>query len=99
MRDRSIVGQIATDLSATGMQVLTRDKVLTGERVRVVMCLPRTQRWLTVDAHVVRVSHGRRPGEWGRRLGLELEGLSPEEVAKLHDATRHLQLAMPAMRG
>jgi hypothetical protein len=94
-RDRAIVAHVATDLSATGMQVLTRERVLTGELVRVVICLPRTERWLTVDAHVARVVHGRRPGEWGRRLGLQLEGLSVSDAAKLRDATSSADLAVP----
>lgn len=74
-----------------GMQVLTGSPVLTGEPLRIVICLPETQRWLTVNGHVARVLHGRRPGEWGRRLGIELETHDYDDVEKLAEASRRLE--------
>jgi PilZ domain len=90
-RDQAIVAQVAMDLSTTGLQVLTGARVLTGEPVQVTVRLPETGRWLTLEATVARVLHGRRPGDWGRRLGLELEGLTPTDMEKLCEANRRME--------
>lgn len=72
-RDDAVIGRVALDLSAGGMQVLTGAKVLTGEPVRVTFRTPDTGRWLTLSGTVARVLHGRRPHEWGRRLGIAFD--------------------------
>jgi hypothetical protein len=82
-RDRLIVSQMAFDLSAGGMQVLTSERVLTGEPVRAQFQAPKSGQWVELGAHVARVIHGRRPGEWGRRLGLCFDAPSREDLARL----------------
>ncbi len=96
-RDDEVIGRVAMDLSSGGMQVLTGSKVLTGEPVRVTFQVPETQRWLTLQGTVARVLHGRRPNEWGRRLGVAFHELTVSDVERLREADRMLE--MPPMRG
>lgn len=57
------------------------EAVFTGEPVLVSLQFPETGEWLDAEATVTRVVHGRRPGEWARRLGLEFDDL--DETTKL----------------
>jgi hypothetical protein len=43
--------------------------------VLVSLHFPETGDWLDTTGVVMRIVHGRRPGEWERRLGLELDDL------------------------
>lgn len=85
-----MISRVALDLSAEGMQVLTGARVLTGEPVEVTFQAPETGAWLTLRGTVARVLHGRRPNEWGRRLGIEVEGLDDTQRARLLHACRLL---------
>ena len=82
-RDFRVVGSFGMDLSVHGMLVKSRASVLTGEPVQVSFRMPRGKRWVQASANVARVVHGRRPGDEGRCIGLEFEGLSPEWTRRL----------------
>lgn len=89
VRDSELLSRVALDLSAGGMQVLTGEKVLTGELVMVTFRAPQSEKWFTLRGTVARVLHGRRPNEWGRRLGIAFDDPGSER-ANLVAATRLL---------
>lgn len=90
VRDFRLVADTALDLSTRGMCVAVRRPVLTGEELIVSFRLPRSERWVDVDATVARVSHGRRPGERGRSLGLQFHGLDERAQRTLFEALRFI---------
>ena len=90
MRDFRLVADAALDISTRGMCVATRKRVLTGEELLVSFRLPRSNRWLDADATVVRVVHGRRPGDRGRSLGLEFHGVDDSSRRILFEVLRFL---------
>lgn len=79
-RDFKLVGESTLDLSPDGMLVLTRDKVLTGEDLLVSFRTPILGTWFDAEARVARVVHGRRPGDYGRALGIRFRRL--DRIAK-----------------
>lgn len=89
-RDNALVARVALDLSIEGMQVLTGARVLTGEPVRVTFRAPETGQWLTLQGAVARVLHGRRPNEWGRRLGVAFDPIAGTYAARLVEASARL---------
>jgi hypothetical protein len=95
-RDFRLVAERAVDLSTDGMLVRAEVPVLTGEPVLVSFQVPRSSRWVDADALVARVSHGRRPGEKGRQLGLVFQGLGHEDRHLLFQQLRTLP---PTSRG
>jgi hypothetical protein len=88
LRDFRLIADTALDLSTRGMFAATRDRVLTGEELLVSFRVPRSNRWMDVDATVVRVSHGRRPGDRGRALGLQFHGVDERSRRILFEALR-----------
>jgi c-di-GMP-binding flagellar brake protein YcgR len=95
-RDFRLVAERAVDLSTDGMLVRADRAVLTGEPVLVSFRVPRSTRWIDAEATVVRVSHGRRPGEGERRLGLVFQGLDHEER---HHLFQQLRVLPPSSKG
>jgi c-di-GMP-binding flagellar brake protein YcgR len=87
-RDFRLVADTTLDVSTRGMRVVTHGRVLTGEELIVSFRLPRSSRWIDTDATVVRVVHGRRPGERGRALGLQFHGVDEGMRRVLFDALR-----------
>lgn len=79
-RDFRLVGESTLDLSADGMLVLTREKVLTGEDLLVTFKTPIIGTWFDAEARVARVVHGRRPGDYGRALGIRFRRM--DRIAK-----------------
>ncbi|MBK6691111.1 MAG: PilZ domain-containing protein [Myxococcales bacterium] len=79
-RDFRLVGESTLDLSPEGMLVLTNDRVLTGEDLLVSFRTPILGTWFDAEARVARVVHGRRPGDFGRALGLRFKRL--DRIAK-----------------
>jgi hypothetical protein len=75
-RDFRLVARATVDLSPDGMMVFAEEKVLTGEPVLVTFRPPRSERWVDAEGFVVRVGHGRRPGDPGRVLGVGFRWLS-----------------------
>jgi hypothetical protein len=76
-RDFKLIGSSGVDLSPRGMLVMAQERVLTGEPVVVSFRVPRSAFWFDAEATVVRVVHGRRPGDYGRCFGLDFESLEP----------------------
>ena len=74
-RDFKLLGEETLDMSAGGMLVLTKEKVLTGEDVIVSFSAPGLRTWFDAEATVVRVIHGRRGSDAGRALGLRFARL------------------------
>lgn len=94
-RDFRLVSSLALDLSTEGIQVLTGERVLTGESMLVSFRAPQSNEWFDVEATVARVIHGRRPGDRGRCLGLSFEKLAWAESLRLFDGIRGLPPAAP----
>jgi hypothetical protein len=81
------------NFSAGGLLVSPAEPVLTGEEVLISLRFPQTDEWFDATAVVSRVVHGRRPGEWSRRLGLEFHELDLEGKCLIE---RQLRLTPPA---
>jgi len=94
-RDFRLVGELALDLSERGMLVTTNEKILTGEEVIVAFRPPSSNRFIDAVGHVVRVVHGRRPGDRGRCLGIEFQVMDVEDRRYLWEALRGLPAPEP----
>jgi hypothetical protein len=100
--DFRVIGDLALDLSERGMLVTTRERVLTGEDVVVCFKPPHSNRFVDAVGHVVRVVHGRRPGDRGRCLGIELVSMDADDRRYLWETLRGLPAPEPLrdpMRG
>lgn len=73
--DFRLIADRISNLSATGALVTPADPVLTGERLIVSFRVPGWGTWIDTEATVVRVVHGRRPGEFSRGLGIAFDEL------------------------
>jgi len=93
--DFRVVGDLALDLSERGMLVRTREPVLTGEDVVVCFKPPRSNRFVDALGHVARVVHGRRPGDRGRCLGIELYAMDADDRRHLWESLRGLPAPEP----
>ncbi|HEY1956202.1 MAG TPA: PilZ domain-containing protein [Polyangiaceae bacterium] len=93
--DFRVVGDLALDLSERGMLVRTDARVLTGEDVVVCFKPPRSNRYVDALGHVARVIHGRRPGDGGRRLGIELHAMDESDRHHLWECLRGLPAPDP----
>lgn len=74
-----LIGERAVDLSQDGMLLLSSRSVRLGEPLIVTFRVPGTSRWIDTAATVVRVVHGRRPGDRGPAVGLAFDPLSSED--------------------
>ena len=95
--DFRLVGDLALDLSTTGMRVRASERVLTGEELIVSFKPPRSNAFFDAQAIVARVLHGRRPGDKGVCLGLEFHAMSAADQAILFEHLRGMN-APEAMR-
>ena len=86
--DFKLVGDLALDLSTTGMLVGARGRVLTGEEVIIALKLPRSNAWFDAQGVVARVLHGRRPGDLGLSFGIDFVNLSAEDRYRLFESIR-----------
>ena len=77
------------------MLVRTRERVLTGEDVVVSFRPPSSNRFVDALGHVARVVHGRRPGDRGRCLGIELYGWTTRTAATSGRSLRGLPAPEP----
>ncbi len=93
--DFRVVGNLALDLSERGMLVATRERVLTGEDIVVAFRPPSSNRFVDALGHVARVIHGRRPGDRGRCLGIELYAMNDEDRHHLWECLRGLPAPEP----
>ncbi len=94
-RDFRLVGDETLDVSPHGLRVNLRRSVLTGESMIVSFKLPDSTRWIDADAHVVRVIHGRRPGERSRAVGLKFDGLDDDTRAYISQSVRGVPPPIP----
>ena len=96
-RDGRLLGRQCTDLSPVGMRVAAETRVLTGEPVLVAFRIRHRGRELTFTAPgtVARVIHGRRPGDSGHSLGIELEPMSAVAERILRTALRSVPPPLP----
>lgn len=95
-RDFKLVGESTIDLSADGMLVLTRDRVLTGEDLLISFRTPILGTWFDAEARVARVVHGRRPGDYGRALGIRFRRLDRIAKSLLEASLNSYEPAVPA---
>lgn len=86
--DFRLIGDLALDLSTSGMLVRARERVLTGEEVIVSFQLPRSNVWFDAQGVVARVLHGRRPGDYGLSFGIEFVNLSLDDELLLFEHLR-----------
>jgi hypothetical protein len=93
--DFRLIGDLALDLSERGMLVRTKECVLTGEDVVVSFRPPSSNRFVDALGHVARVVHGRRPGDRGRCLGIELYGMGDDDRRVLWESLRGLPAPEP----
>lgn len=97
-RDFRLVADRIDDLSASGALVGPADPVLTGESLWLSFRLPHWGRWIDARARVVRVNHGRRPGERRRALGIEFTAIDEWSWFLLERALVALPPAPPRPR-
>ena len=96
-RDFRLVATRGVDLSTDGMLVVAKAAVLTGEPVIASVRIPRTRRWVDVEATVARVVHGRRPTDKaGRCLGLSFDSVDEGIRALVESALRGTPPPLPA---
>ena len=96
-RDFRLIAELAIDLSTDGMQVITKEPILSGEEVIVSFKPPRSNVWVDAQATVARVVHGRRPSDRGRRcLGLSFHAMDSNEQSILWECLRGLPAPEPA---
>jgi hypothetical protein len=88
--DFRLVGDLALDLSTTGIRVRARQRVLTGEELIISFKPPRSNRWFDAQGTVARVLHGRRPGDWGLSFGVAFHALSRDDEHVLFEHLRGL---------
>lgn len=98
-RDFRLVADQVVNLSLDGMLVGPADPVLTGEKIIVSFPSPVGKGWIDAEATVVRVLHGRRPGEFRRALGLEFEALDTESRSVLKECLSRIPPTPPGTRG
>jgi PilZ domain-containing protein len=93
--DFKLVAELALDLSEHGMLVATRERVLTGEELVICFKPPQSNRFVDALGHVARVIHGRRPGDRGRCLGIELHYMDESDRHYLWQCLRGLPAPEP----
>jgi hypothetical protein len=96
--DFRLVADRIENLSAFGMLVTPADPVITGEKLIVSFQLPGSTKWVDTTATVVRVSHGRRPNETSRKLGLQFDTLTPSDRFQIRKVLEGKPLAPPGGR-
>jgi c-di-GMP-binding flagellar brake protein YcgR len=93
--DFRLIATRSVDLSPLGMLVVAGEPALTGELLFVSFRLPQSDHWIDAHATLSRVLHGRRPGDGGRRFGLEFEPLAPEIERYLRSTLRGVAPPLP----
>jgi hypothetical protein len=89
--DFKLVGDLALDLSTSGMLVRAKKRVLTGDEVIVSFKPPRSNRWFDAQGIVARVLHGRRPSDvHGLSFGIAFVETSAEAELELFQHLRGL---------
>lgn len=94
----TLLGERAVDLSLNGMLLCSSRRAVVGEEVIVTFRVPGTRAWIDTLATVVRVVHGRRPGDRGPALGLAFDALSSDDERLLRSALRVFPPTLPSRR-
>jgi hypothetical protein len=89
-RDFKLLGVCAIDMSIGGMLVQSGVPVLTGEDVIVSFEMPWLRTWFDATGTVARVLHGRRPGDFGRAIGVRFDRLDSVTRAFMTAGLRYL---------
>lgn len=97
-RDFKLVSDQMIELSEYGMLVVPKLRVLTGENLLVSFMAPFTRNFIDTEATVARVLHGRRLGDMGLGLGLDLSHMSESARALVRDQLAYLPTSMPRRR-
>lgn len=97
-RDFKLIADQTVDVSECGMLVLPRMRVLTGEEVIVSFMAPFTRRFIDAEGTVARVEHGRRTGDFGAGLGIELTDMDLADRALLRAQLPFSPTALPRRR-
>lgn len=79
--DFKLIADRTIDVSADGMLLPLRTRVLTGESLIVSFAIPGM--WIDAEGVVARVVHGRRPGDDGLAVGVLFDRISPAARAAL----------------
>jgi hypothetical protein len=95
-RDFTLIGERAIDLSPHGMLLSSRRSARIGEELIVTFRVPGTKLWIDTTATVVRVVHGRRPGDRGPALGLAFAPLTSEEDRMIRGSLVAFPPTLPA---
>ena len=95
-RGFTLLGERAMDLSLHGMLLWSNRSAELGEELIATFRVPGTRVWIDTLATVVRVVHGRRPGDRGPALGLAFEPLSSDEQRLLRGALTPFPPTLPA---
>jgi hypothetical protein len=96
-RDFKLIAEQTLNLSDCGMLVLPRFPVLTGEELLVSFMAPFTRQFVDAEGVVARVQHGRRNGDLGAALGLELT-MDEADRALLRSQLQFLPAQLPRRR-
>ena len=97
-RDFKLVSDQLIELSEYGMLVVPKARVLTGEPLLVSFMAPFTRQFIDTEATVARVLHGRRLGDMGIGLGLDLSAMSESARSLIREQLAFLPAAMPRRR-
>ncbi|MEO7113234.1 MAG: PilZ domain-containing protein [Polyangiaceae bacterium] len=95
-RDFKLLGVCAIDMSIGGMLVQSGVPVLTGEEVIVSFEVPWLRTWFDATGSVARVLHGRRPGDFGRAIGIRFDRLDSVTRAFMTAGLRYLPTLSPS---
>jgi PilZ domain len=95
-KDFKLLGVCAIDMSIGGMLVQSGVPVLTGEEVIVSFEVPWLRTWFDATGSVARVLHGRRPGDFGRAIGIRFDRLDSVTRAFMTAGLRYLPKLSPS---
>lgn len=95
-RGFTLLGERAIDLSIHGMLLWSNRSAEVGEELLVTFRVPGTRVWIDTTATVVRVVHGRRPGDRGPALGLAFGPLTSDEERLVRSSLSVFPPTLPA---
>jgi len=97
-RDFKLVAEQMVELSETGLLVLPKIRILTGENLIVTFMAPFTRVYVDAEATVARVMHGRRLGDTGPTLGLSITSMPDAARALVRSQLTFMPTVAPRRR-
>jgi hypothetical protein len=79
-RDFRLLANFVLDLSTTGARASSATQMLTGEEVLVSFKIPETTEWFDAEGVITRVSHGRRPLDFGPSFSVQFTRIFDEDT-------------------